>query len=293
MGLILYICCTITAIIIGSENYMSIIRRLTFVVVIVIIGLAPKAMAQDLGAPDTLYLLPSELDVSGNDSLFTLELWVFNDSNEISLDFHFGWISDLLTLDSARFSDEARNTWFIGMFYDGTIEMSNANNRALCVAYNDWSQVGLPAATNRQLVATYYFSVSDWTVHSEIIVNSSYWNNEWEMIMWQPTGYEYVPVWYLGDEMVVVRDVNGNPNGSCCGWFTDGQTGNINCDVEGERNLADITALIDRIFLTKTALCCEANGNVDGDLDAKMNLSDITRLIDHIFLTKAETAACE
>ena len=35
------------------------------------------------------------------------------------------------------------------------------------------------------------------------------------------------------------------------------------------------------------------SGSVDGDIGGKVNLADITRLIDHVYLSKAETAACE
>lgn len=77
---------------------------------------------------------------------------------------------------------------------------------------------------------------------------------------------------------------------TCCGQFTSGFTGNTNCGADGKRNLSDITQLIDRVYLTKTELCCEANGDVNAD--SKMNLSDITTLIDHIYLTKSETALC-
>ena len=37
----------------------------------------------------------------------------------------------------------------------------------------------------------------------------------------------------------------------CCGAHTSGFTGNANCDVEGKRNLADISRLIDRVYLSK------------------------------------------
>jgi hypothetical protein len=80
---------------------------------------------------------------------------------------------------------------------------------------------------------------------------------------------------------------------SCCGNFTSGFTGNADCDVEGKRNLADITRLIDRVYISKSLLCCEANGNVDGDSDDKINLADITRLIDHVYISKDETAPCQ
>ena len=79
----------------------------------------------------------------------------------------------------------------------------------------------------------------------------------------------------------------------CCGYYTDGYTGNTNCDTEGTRNLDDIMTLIKRVYLTpQDTLCCEANGNVDGDPQGKLTLGDITRLIDHVYLTYKPTAMC-
>lgn len=77
-----------------------------------------------------------------------------------------------------------------------------------------------------------------------------------------------------------------------CGQYANGFTGNTNCDTEGKRNLADLTRLIDRVYLSRTLLCNEGEGNIDGDLLDKLNLSDITRLIDHVYLSKQETAPC-
>ena len=79
----------------------------------------------------------------------------------------------------------------------------------------------------------------------------------------------------------------------CCGGFTGGFTGNTDCDAQGAMNLTDVTALIDRIYLSKRPLCCEANGNVNGDSENLLNLSDVTALIDHIYLSKNPTAACQ
>ena len=95
----------------------------------------------------------------------------------------------------------------------------------------------------------------------------------------------------------VQEDINGNDIGdaceSCCGFWTNGFTGNIDCSDDGRRNLVDITRLIDRVYISKEGLCCEENGNIDGDLEGKSNLSDITILIDHVYISKEETAACE
>lgn len=89
-------------------------------------------------------------------------------------------------------------------------------------------------------------------------------------------------------------DGNGDGIGDacCCGYYTSGVTGNTDCDAEGKMALSDVTRLIDRVYLSKNPLCCEANGNVDGDTEGKMALADITKLIDHIYLSKQPTATC-
>jgi hypothetical protein len=81
--------------------------------------------------------------------------------------------------------------------------------------------------------------------------------------------------------------------GDCCGLYTGGFTGNTDCDQQGRRNLSDITRLIDRVYISQTSLCCEANGNTDGGSNGKINLSDVTRLIDFVYISHAEMASCQ
>jgi hypothetical protein len=78
---------------------------------------------------------------------------------------------------------------------------------------------------------------------------------------------------------------------SCCGMYTGGMTGNVNCDFNGDRNLSDITVLIDHVYVTHSALCCLLNGDVNGDHQGP-NLGDITRLIDFVYIGGEETAPC-
>lgn len=84
----------------------------------------------------------------------------------------------------------------------------------------------------------------------------------------------------------------GSADQECCGRYTGGETGNTDCDTEGERTLSDITILIGNIYITHAPLCCEANGNVDGDPEGELSLSDIIRLIDNIYINHTPCAPC-
>lgn len=79
---------------------------------------------------------------------------------------------------------------------------------------------------------------------------------------------------------------------ACCGQFTGGYTGNTDCDSQGDIGLADITRLIDHVYISHAALCCAANGNIDGDTENDINLSDITSLIDNVYISHGPTAPC-
>lgn len=83
---------------------------------------------------------------------------------------------------------------------------------------------------------------------------------------------------------------------SCCGKYTGGYPGNVNCDEEGKRNLEDVICLIGRIYHLlppgQCVSCCPENANVNADPEGKRNLADITKLIDHIYISKRELQPC-
>ncbi len=77
-----------------------------------------------------------------------------------------------------------------------------------------------------------------------------------------------------------------------CGQFTGGITGNANCSTDGKLTLSDISAIIDRVYISKTPLCYEANGNTNGDPECLITLSDITRLIDAVYVSGTAPEPC-
>ncbi len=106
-------------------------------------------------------------------------------------------------------------------------------------------------------------------------------------------GYDYLLIAFdaIGNVSPPVVKIVAPAN--CCGLYTAGFTGNTTGDTEGKRNLADITKIIDRIYISKRELWCELSANTDGDQTVSLNLADITTLIDHIFVTKEEIAPCQ
>jgi hypothetical protein len=80
----------------------------------------------------------------------------------------------------------------------------------------------------------------------------------------------------------------------CCGFYTGpaGYTGNANCSDDGKLTLSDISKLIDRVYISKAPLCCEATGNTNASVDCKITLSDITVVIDAVYISKTPPAAC-
>lgn len=75
----------------------------------------------------------------------------------------------------------------------------------------------------------------------------------------------------------------------CC----TGTTGNIDNDVNGDINIADLTFLIDHLFISFVSLPCISAANIDGSVDSVINIADLAFLIDHLFITFLPLTGCQ
>ena len=66
----------------------------------------------------------------------------------------------------------------------------------------------------------------------------------------------------------------------CC----EQDTGNIDGDAIGNIDIADLTLLIDHLFINFPSLDCTGKANVDGDTQGTIDIADLTFLIDHLFI---------
>jgi len=82
------------------------------------------------------------------------------------------------------------------------------------------------------------------------------------------------------------NDNDGIGNACCC----TGITGNIGNDIDGNIDIADLTFLVDHLFISFPELDCPGKGNIDGD--GGIDIADLTALIDHLFISFPETSMC-
>ncbi len=97
---------------------------------------------------------------------------------------------------------------------------------------------------------------------------------------------EYTPMESaIGEAAVAVTPLVGS---NCC----VGITGNVDCSPTGSIDIADLTALIDYLYISLSPPCCTGEANVDGDPDNVIDMSDLTRLIDHLFVSFSPVGSC-
>lgn len=73
---------------------------------------------------------------------------------------------------------------------------------------------------------------------------------------------------------------------ACC----TGMRGNVDCDPAGNIDIADLSRLIDHLFITFAPLCCVEAANVDGS--GRIDIADLTRLIDYGFISLIPPGTC-
>ncbi len=76
---------------------------------------------------------------------------------------------------------------------------------------------------------------------------------------------------------------------NCCA----GITGNVDCSPTGSIDIADLTALIDYLYISLSPPCCTGEANIDGDAEGVIDISDLTQLIDFLYINFAVPAGCQ
>lgn len=70
------------------------------------------------------------------------------------------------------------------------------------------------------------------------------------------------------------------------------QSGNVDCDLAETTDIADLSALIDNLYISFSPLCCKQEANCDGSPDGAVDIADLSALIDYLYISFSPTAFC-
>lgn len=85
------------------------------------------------------------------------------------------------------------------------------------------------------------------------------------------------------------NDNDGTGDACCC----VGSRGNVDGDPGDIVDIADLTFLIDHLFIGFVPVSCPAESNIDGDSGGVVDIADLTLLIDHLFINFPALANCQ
>jgi plastocyanin len=75
----------------------------------------------------------------------------------------------------------------------------------------------------------------------------------------------------------------------CC----TGTTGNIDCDIDANVDIADLSAIVDHLYISLLPLCCDKAANIDGSVDGNIDIADLSALVDYLYINFTPPAACQ
>ncbi len=156
-------------------------RRLLVLSLLLLATTAMPAMAQftqdphDHGAADTIQLVFSQVpDFTTNQVHLRADLWVFMDADTLTgCSMGFTWDNPNLQMDSARATPFVNGGFDFGryLYENSSIAVTNANQRFLFAGVSNDS-IGLRPTPERQLWASYYFTVSSWDSCDSIVIDT-------------------------------------------------------------------------------------------------------------------------
>ncbi len=169
--------CSMTIVMETAREVQS--MRRVFILLACSLFLAGSIFAVDEGIPDTVSLVVTvNPDANASQMNLQVDLYVFTDNVVVSGSAGFVWDNPNLQIDSAIAQPLIDNGFEIGPFFfeDNNIVITN-NNQHFMVGGAALFGAGIPPdATTRRLWASYYFTLSDWSVTDEINIDTLTFN---------------------------------------------------------------------------------------------------------------------
>ena len=239
-------------------------------------------------AADTIDLVVSVAPDAGSGLLnVQLDLYIFNDGNNIlGVNVGYYWDHPDLFMDSAVLTPlaEVAFDFYAFCYYRTVLDTTNVHQKFV-FSTGSMTWPCLAPHNERQLIASYYFTLNEWSESDSIVIDTMYWNTASEFIFGSSgaEGYHnYLPVW---NGPKVIYDTPA----SCC-VLRVGDANGVDGD---EPTLGDISVMIDAKFISGYCdgiIAClgEADVNLSGGADPTcddITLGDISILQDYLFIT--------
>ncbi len=151
-------------------------HKLTFLLTLLLVAgvLSITGQAQDPNNPDTLELvLVTGPDANAGQMNVQIDIYVYSDETIVAASSGYTWDNPNLQMDSAFVSPLVESGFDLvwGVYEDNDIATTNANRHFQLGGASLFSNIP-PDASGRRLWASYYFTLSDWTVYDSIVIDT-------------------------------------------------------------------------------------------------------------------------
>jgi len=241
-----------------------------------------QSPSDDLAADTVDLVVAVAPDAAQTEWHLQLDLYLYADGNNImTTNTGFVWDNPNLQMDSCIVEPTIQATFdfVIATFPGMDINKTNEGHEFQFTALSKTAPCLVPQPERRRL-ASYYFTLSDWSVGDSIVIDTCWFSPATRFFIYRlyPSG-EYVPYWTGGK---VIYDTPS----TCCVQ----RTGDANCSGGDEPTIGDLNRLVDFLYGSQTPLCCipEADVNQSGGAEpttADVTIGDISYLQDYLFIT--------
>jgi hypothetical protein len=277
--------------------------------------LSPKTgLAQpdplDQGGQDSIYIILSQPRLGIDDTSLVADLYFTNDAQPIvGASVGLSWNNSGLTMDSARMTSEADAVFqfYQFLYYRDDLDSTNANLRFQCACIASPGDE-LPAQASPRHVASYFFSIADWSPGDSVCVDQAAFV---AVSFVDPDLGEYSVKWSGQTCVFAGEDSDGDGVGDTwdnCPSLANPEQSNNDGDAEGDLcdddddndgvdDLSDNCALIynptqadsdgDGVGDACDPSCCSGRvGDANDSGDDEPTVGDVSALIDMLFISQ-------
>ncbi|MFQ5499166.1 MAG: PKD domain-containing protein [Candidatus Zixiibacteriota bacterium] len=177
-----------------------------FALALLTVSASAQRDPEDLGPNADTVALVTSVSPSANPQQLNVQvdLYMYTDATVKGASMGWNWDNPNLQMDSAHGSPAINTAFDLGRFFyeDGQIATTNANQRFLFGAARLF-QPGLTGdTTGRRLWASYFFTLSNWSVCDTIQFDTNQFNSGSIFKMVNANSQGYIPVWEGGIEIL-------------------------------------------------------------------------------------------